>query len=252
MAASSSIEWTEATWNPVTGCNKVSQGCKHCYADRLAHRLKAMGNPRYAQGFEVTLHHDLVRLPLAWKKPKRIFVNSMSDLFHEEVPLEFVRSLFETMEEAHWHTFQILTKRADRLLTLSSFLPWPKNIWMGVSVEQQDCTWRIDRLRAVPAAIRFLSCEPLLGPLTLDLSDIHWVIVGGESGPGARAMDVEWAGQILHQCQATRTPFFLKQLGGTMNKRGKDQAILNGQLWREMPLFPGDQPSQRIVGSAAF
>jgi protein gp37 len=235
MAGASSIEWTQATWNPVTGCDKVSQGCKHCYADRMARRLKLMGNLRYADGFAVRLHQDLVDAPLVWRRPRRIFVNSMSDLFHQAVPLDFIRRLFATMAEANWHTFQILTKRADRLADLAGDLEWPGNVWMGVSVECQDVAWRIDRLRHVPAHIRFLSCEPLLGPLDLDLDGIHWVIVGGESGPGARPMDLDWARGIRSQCWAAGVPFFLKQLGGKINKRGHDQARLDGELLHELP-----------------
>lgn len=235
MASNSSIEWTQATWNPVTGCTKVSPGCKHCYADRLAHRLKAMGNPRYVRGFEVTLHEDLIYLPLRWRQPLLIFVNSMSDLFHEVVPLDFIQSVFTTMRSAHWHTFQILTKRAERLAEIAPFLPWSQNIWMGVSIERQDYVWRIDYLRQVPAAVKFLSCEPLLGPLDLDLSAIDWVIVGGESGPGARPMNLDWARSIREQCQAVGVPFFLKQLGGVVDKHGKEHALLDGRLWREMP-----------------
>ncbi|MBI4312500.1 MAG: phage Gp37/Gp68 family protein [Chloroflexi bacterium] len=235
MASKSSIEWTQATWNPVTGCSKVSPGCKHCYAERLARRLKAMGNPRYSRGFQVTLHHDLVDLPLKWRDPRQIFVNSMADLFHEKVPLDFIESVFVTMQLAHWHTFQILTKRAERLAELAPSLPWPTNVWMGVSVERQDYTRRIDHLRNVPAAVRFLSCEPLLGPLQLDLTGINWVIVGGESGPGARPMNLEWASGIREQCQAAGVPYFLKQLGGVIDKRGHDKALLEGRLWRELP-----------------
>ncbi len=235
MAAISSIEWTQATWNPVTGCNKVSPGCKHCYAERLAKRLHLMGNPRYTIGFAVTLHQDLIDLPLRWRQPRTIFVNSMSDLFHEKVPLDFIRATFDTMNAAHWHTFQILTKRAERLSELAPRLSWPKNVWMGVSVEQQDYEWRVGHLRQVPAAVRFLSCEPLLGPLQLELNGIDWVIVGGESGPGARAMKPAWAADIRDQCSAAGVPFFLKQLGGVIDKRGKDKAVLDGRLWRGMP-----------------
>ena len=235
MGDNSSIEWTQATWNPVTGCTKVSPGCKHCYADRMATRLKAMGNPRYTHGFRLTLHEDLLDLPLRWRRPRTIFVNSMSDLFHEDVPLEFIQSVFATMQAAHWHVFQVLTKRSARLAELQSQLPWPANVWMGVSVEHQDYVWRIDHLRTVPAAVRFLSCEPLLGPLDLDLRGIDWAIVGGESGPGARPMDLDWARSIRDQCQAAGVAFFLKQLGGTIHKRGHGRALLDGRQWREMP-----------------
>ena len=235
MALASSIEWTQATWNPVTGCNKVSPGCKHCYAERLARRLQAMGNPRYANGFAVTLHPDLVDLPLRWQRPKLVFVNSMSDLFHERVPLPFISQVFDTMATARWHVFQILTKRAERLACVAPHLKWPPNAWMGVSVECQDYVRRVDLLRKVPAAVRFLSCEPLLGPITLDLHGISWVIVGGESGPHARPMAMEWAQSIRDQCVAANVPFFLKQLGGAIHKRGKDEARLDGRLWHQMP-----------------
>jgi len=194
-----------------------------------------MGNPRYTDGFALTLHRDLVDLPLRWHRPKMIFVNSMSDLFHEDIPLGFIQSVFGTMKAARHHIFQILTKRADRLAELSSELPWPSNVWMGVTVERADYTFRVDRLRQVPARTRFLSCEPLLGPLDLDLSGIGWVIVGGESGPGARPMDLGWARSIRDQCNNGRVPFFLKQLGGEMDKRGHERAVLDGIRWQEMP-----------------
>ncbi len=235
MAGTSSIEWTQATWNPVTGCTKVGPGCGHCYAERMAHRLQAMGNPRYAHGFDVTLHHDLVDLPLRWRQPRVIFVNSMSDLFHEAVPVSFIQSVFATMRTAHEHVFQILTKRAERLATLAPALPWPENVWMGVSVERQDYVWRVDCLRQVPSAVRFLSCEPLLGPLQLDLGAVDWVIVGGESGPKARPMDLIWTRSLRDQCQSSGVAFFLKQLGGAMDKRGKEKALLDGTLCREFP-----------------
>ncbi len=238
MGSVSHIEWTQATWNPVTGCTKVSQGCKHCYAERLARRLQAMGNFRYRNGFRLTLHPDLLDLPLRWTTPRLIFVNSMSDLFHENVPLAFIQAVFRTMERAHWHIFQVLTKRAQRLADLTSVLVWPENVWVGVSVERQDVVWRVDCLRQVPAVVRFLSCEPLLGPLVLDLTGIHWVIVGGESGPGARPMDLAWARAIRDQCLAAGVPFFLKQLGGAWDKRGHERALLDGRLWRQMPPLP--------------
>ena len=235
MGGASSIEWTEATWNPATGCTKVSAGCKNCYAERFARRLKAMDNPRYARGFEVTLHSDLLDLPLRWRQPRVIFVNSMSDLFHEAIPLSFIQSVFATMQAAHWHAFQVLTKRAERLSELAAILPWPGNVWMGVSVERQDYAWRVDLLRRVPAAVRFVSCEPLLGPLSIDLKGVGWVIVGGESGPHARPMHPAWARALRDQCKSSGVPFFLKQLGGAIDKRGKDQALLDGRLWRQMP-----------------
>jgi protein gp37 len=194
MGAKSAIEWTDATWNPVTGCTKVSPGCKYCYAERLAVHLQAMGNPRYRQGFALTLHPDQLTLPLRWRRPKRIFVNSMSDLFHEAVPDEFIRQTFEVMAQAHWHIFQILTKRAERLAVLAPQLAWPPNVWQGVSVENAHYTWRIEHLQRVPAAVRFLSVEPLLGPIdALPLEGIHWIIVGGESGPQHRPI-APWRG----------------------------------------------------------
>lgn len=233
MAQMTSIEWTQATWNPVTGCTKVSPGCKHCYAERMARRLHAMGQPRYADGFRLTLQDDLVEQPLRWRTPRRIFVNSMSDLLHPDVPEEFIRRVFRTMEKAHWHQFQILTKRPERLDALNSF-DWPANVWMGVSVENEDYIWRIEHLRAVPAAVRFLSLEPLLGPLrALPLAGIHWVIVGGESGPRARPMDPEWVRQIRSRCLERGVPFFFKQWGGTRKSRtGRE---LDGRTWSQFP-----------------
>jgi protein gp37 len=234
MGANSHIEWTEATWNPVTGCTKVSAGCKNCYAERLALRLQAMGNGRYKNGFRVTLHEDVVDLPRTWKRPRRIFVNSMSDLFHPAVPIRFIRRVFETMAECPQHTFQILTKRSDRVRKLSAKLPWPDNVWMGVSVEDSRVLHRVDDLREVPAAVRFLSCEPLIGSLTgLSLTGIHWVIVGGESGPRARAMNVQWVRGIFRICRKERVPFFFKQWGGVQKHRtGRE---LGGRTYDEMP-----------------
>ncbi|MBI2467582.1 MAG: phage Gp37/Gp68 family protein [Candidatus Rokubacteria bacterium] len=221
MGDHTGIEWTDATWNPVTGCTKVSPGCKHCYAERLALRLRAMGNPRYRRGFAVTLQPDLLSLPLRWRQPRRIFVNSMSDLFHEAVPDDYVRRVFDVMEQADWHIFQILTKRSERLMSLASRLPWPRHVWQGVSVENARYTWRIVHLRRVPAAVRFLSIEPLLGPiLDLPLDGIHWVIVGGESGGGRREMAAEWVREIREQCLAAGIPFFFKQWGGRTPKAG--------------------------------
>ncbi|BCX02240.1 MAG: hypothetical protein KatS3mg053_0178 [Candidatus Roseilinea sp.] len=215
MATQTSIEWTEATWNPLTGCSKVSPGCKYCYAERFALRLQAMGVDKYRNGFKITLHADALEEPLRWAQPKLVFVNSMSDLFHEAVPLEFIQRVFDVMRQAHWHHFQVLTKRSARLAELSSLLTWPPNVWMGVSVEDARYIYRIDHLRQTAAAIRFISCEPLLGPLlNLPLEGIHWVIVGGESGPSARPIKAEWVRQIRDQCQAKDIPFFFKQWGG--------------------------------------
>jgi protein gp37 len=234
MASHSNIEWTEMTWNPVTGCTKVSQGCKHCYAERMAKRLKAMGAKRYRNEFQVTLHRDLVDLPKKWRQPRTVFVNSMSDLFHDDIPTDFIRSVFETMAACPQHTFQVLTKRGERLRELGPLLPWPGNVWMGVSVENKSVLERIVHLLDTPARIRFLSCEPLLGPLpALPLGGIDWVIVGGESGPKSRPMRAEWVLDILHQCRAARVPFFFKQWGGVRKDLTGRQ--LNGRLYNEMP-----------------
>jgi len=233
--ARSSIEWTELTWNPVTGCTKISAGCRHCYAERMAVRLQAMGQPAYASGFELTLHPDKLRQPLEWKKPSVIFVNSMSDLFHEGVPVEFIQAVFDTMRRASWHQFQILTKRAKRLEELSPILEWPSNIWMGVTVERQDYTPRMDHLRRTGARIKFVSCEPLLGPIpNLDLTGIDWVIVGGESGPNARPMHPDWVREIRDQCALAGVPFFFKQWGGRNKKRAG--RCLDGRFWNETPV----------------
>lgn len=240
MALNSNIEWTESTWNPVTGCTKISPGCAHCYAERIALRLKAMGQPNYVNGFEVSLHENSLDLPLHWKKHHVVFVNSMSDLFHEDVPLSFIKRVFAIMEKASWHKFQILTKRAERLAELAPKLPWPENIWMGVTVENSDYVHRIDYLRKVNAFIRFLSLEPLLGPLpNLNLSGINWIIVGGESGPNARPMKEEWIHEILDQCKQNNVPFFFKQWGGRNKK--KTGRLLNGKLYNEMPSIVDNQ-----------
>lgn len=232
--AQSSIEWTESTWNPLTGCTKISPGCKFCYAERMAKRLQGMKQPRYANGFELTLHEDVLELPLSWRKPQRIFVNSMSDMFHKDVPESFIQNTFDVMRRAAWHQFQVLTKRSDRLLELSPAIAWPRNVWMGVSVERQDYMSRIDDLRGTGAAVKFLSLEPLLGPLRdLDLGGIDWVIVGGESGPGARPMDEQWVLDIRAQCRAAGVPFFFKQWGG-FNKK-KSGRLLEGRTWDEWP-----------------
>lgn len=234
MGDNSAIEWTDATWNPVTGCTKVSPGCKHCYAERLSVRLQAMGNPRYRNGFAVTLHPIQLALPIRWAQPRRIFVNSMSDLFHEAIPEEFIRLAFEVMVKADWHIFQILTKRAERLAELAPRLPWPRHVWQGVSIENTKYTWRIAYLQKVPSAVRFLSIEPLLGPIPrLPLDGIHWVIVGGESGSHHRPLDPEWVRDIRDQCLAAQVPFFFKQWGGRTPKAGG--RLLDGRLYDEMP-----------------
>lgn len=234
MAQKSSIEWTESTWNPITGCSKISPGCKFCYAERMAKRLKAMSSENYINGFKLTLHEHVLELPLTWKKPQTIFVNSMSDLFHKNVPLVFIQKMFEVMNKAHWHIFQILTKRSDRLLELNNKLTWTENIWMGVSVENQDYTFRIDDLRKTDAHTKFLSIEPLIGQITkLNLNNIDWVIVGGESGPGARPMKEEWVITIKDICKNSGVPFFFKQWGG-VNKK-KNGRLLEGRTWDEMP-----------------
>ena len=234
MGDNSAIEWTDATWNPVTGCTKVSPGCKNCYAERLALRLRAMGNPRYRAGFAPTLHPDQLTLPLRWRRPRRIFVNSMSDLFHETVPDDFIHQVFEIMKRADWHTFQILTKRNRRLAAVAPGLFWAPNIWQGVSVENARYTRRVLDLQTVPSVVRFLSVEPLLGPIPhLPLEGIDWVIVGGESGGRPRPMAPEWACQIRDQCREARVPFFFKQWGGRTPKAGG--RVLDGRTWDEMP-----------------
>ncbi|HAX99434.1 MAG TPA: hypothetical protein DCY12_11245 [Candidatus Atribacteria bacterium] len=235
MGANSSIEWTESTWNPVTGCTKISEGCAHCYAERMAIRLKAMGQKNYAQGFNVTLHPHILDVPLKWKKPRMIFVNSMSDLFHNAVPLSFIQQAFDVMNQAHWHRFQILTKRAERLADIAPHLHWSPNIWMGVTVESASYLCRLEYLRQVPAAVKFLSLEPLLTPIQFsNLTGIDWVIVGGESGPGARPMEEAWVISILEQCQEARVPFFFKQWGGVIKKRAG--RLLNGRTYDELPV----------------
>jgi protein gp37 len=234
MAEKSAIEWTSSTWNPVTGCRKTSPGCMHCYAERMARRLQAMGQKNYAQGFEVTLHPHCLDLPLSWKRPQLIFVNSMSDLFIDQVPDNFILDVFQTMNRATWHTFQVLTKRSERLCELASTLPWAENIWMGVSVETNEYTHRIEHLRGTGASVKFLSLEPLLGPIPeLDLHGIDWVIVGGESGPGARAMKEDWVIDIREQCVRSDVPFFFKQWGGVRKKAAGRE--LQGRTWDEMP-----------------
>ena len=234
MANSSHIEWTDATWNPVTGCSKISPGCKFCYAERLARRLQAMGQKNYRNGFEVTLQPHMLEHPLQWRQPRRVFVNSMSDLFHPAVPADYVNRAFDVMRRAHWHQYQLLTKRSDRLLALDPVLNWQPQIWMGVSIENEDYLYRIEHLRRTGAHIKFLSIEPLLGPLRkLNLRGIDWVIVGGESGPGARPMDSAWVREIRALCTRAGVPFFFKQWGGVFKKRmGR---VLDHRTWDEMP-----------------
>ncbi len=231
----SRIEWTEATWNPVTGCHQVSPGCAHCYAKTFAERWRGIAGHPYEQGFDLRLWPDRIEQPLKWKKPRTIFVNSMSDLFHESIPLDFISRVFDVMVAADQHVFQILTKRQDRLVQVASELPWPPNVWMGVSIENRRFVDRAERLREVPAAVRFISAEPLLGPLEgLDLAGIHWVIAGGESGPRNRPVRAAWVRALLEQCARADVPFFFKQWGGRTPKAGGRD--LDGRTWDEMPL----------------
>jgi protein gp37 len=235
MVRVSNIEWTDMTWNPVTGCTKVSSGCKHCYAEAMAKRLQAMGSERYKDGFKLRIHEDLVRLPLQWKRPRRVFVNSMSDLFHPDVPIDFLRRVFETMNLASQHQFQVLTKRPDRLIEVADLLNWTENVWMGVSVENQQHAFRSEILSKVPAAIRFISAEPLIGAIDdLPLEGIHWVIVGGESGPKARPMREEWAMGVYQQCVASNVAFFFKQWGGVQKHRNGREFL--GRTFDEYPV----------------
>ncbi len=234
MAQASAIEWTNATWNPVTGCAKISPGCKHCYAERMAGRLQAMGVPQYRNGFRLTLQPDALDVPKCWKKPRLVFVNSMSDLFHPDVPLEFIQRVFAVMEEASQHQYQVLTKRPEIALACADRLPWPENVWLGTSIESALYTHRIGSLVRIPAKVRFLSVEPLLGPIPrLPLRGIHWVIVGGESGPGARPMHESWVLQIKDRCAERGVAFFFKQWGGVNKKRAGRS--LEGRTWDEWP-----------------
>lgn len=231
------IQWTEMTWNPITGCTKISDGCLNCYAARMAKRLKAMGNPRYINEFAVTVHKDLLEVPLDIKQPKMIFVNSMSDLFHKDVPDDIIIKVFETMNKAHWHTFQVLTKRPERVLEMDQvgLLKWSPNIWMGTTVENDKYVDRIDKLRETKANIKFLSCEPLLGSLKdISLEEIDWVIVGGESGPKSREMKKEWVLELKDLCEKHGVAFFFKQWGG-INKK-KSGRLLDGKTYDEYPL----------------
>lgn len=225
----SNIEWTDRTWNPSTGCNKVSKGCQFCYAEVVTQRF----SHHFKNGFEFTVHPERLDHPRRWRKPSRIFVNSMSDLFHEQMPLEFLQQLFKVMQDCPQHIFQILTKREGRLLELAPHLPWAENIWMGVSVENQQQVGRIEALRQTEAHVRFLSCEPLLGPLQLDLHGIHWVITGGESGPHHRPIETEWVRSIRDQCQTQQVAFFHKQWGGLRPTSGG--RMLDGQTYDTMP-----------------
>ncbi len=235
------------TWNPVTGCTKVSQGCKHCYAERMAKRLLAMGSPRYRHGFKLTTHPDLIDAPRRWRQPRMIFVNSMSDLFHEEVPLEFIQRVFETMSACPQHVFQVLTKRSSRLRSVARELPCSPNVWMGVSVEAEDVLHRVEDLRQVPAAVRFLSCEPLIGPLPcLDLQGIHWVIAGGESGPKSRTVEIEWVREIRDRCESAGVAFFFKQWGGV--RKHTTGRVLDGNLYGGFPA--GERPATDRVAES--
>jgi protein gp37 len=234
MAENSSIEWTDATWNPVRGCTKISPGCKHCYAERFAERFRGVKAHPFEQGFDLRLVPEKLGEPLRWKTAKRIFVNSMSDLFHDRVPLDYIQSVFRVMNEADWHQYQVLTKRAERLEAIAGELPWAPHIWMGVSVESKDYLWRIDHLRRTKAQVKFLSIEPLLGPLgKINLCGIDWAIIGGESGPGARPMNEEWVLDIRDQCLRANVAFFFKQWGGVFKKKtGRE---LEGRTWDQMP-----------------
>lgn len=233
-AAGSAIEWTDATWNPVTGCTQVSPGCDHCYALTFAERFRGVPNHPYEQGFDLKLWPGRLELPRRWKKPRRIFVNSMSDLFHADVPDEFIRHVFDTMVQANQHTYQILTKRPQRLARLGQSLPWPPHIWMGVSVESNDYAWRADYLRRIPAAVRFISAEPLIGPVDkLNLEDLHWVITGGESGYGHRPCDPDWVRDVRDRCTTAGVAYFHKQWGGRTPKAGG--RMLDGRTWDEQP-----------------
>ncbi len=249
MSSQSTIEWTDATWNPVTGCTKVSPGCAHCYAETFAERFRGVPGHPYEQGFDLKLWTERLELPLRWKKPRMIFANSMSDLFHEDVPDAFILKVFGTMLRADWHVFQVLTKRPERAVEMSSRLPWPNNVWMGTSVENQRFTSRVDQLRMTGARTKFLSCEPLLGPLVLNFDGIDWVIAGGESGPGARVMRPEWVRSIRDQCSTAAVPFFFKQWGayndgGVRVGKSKAGRLLDGETFDQ---FPSAAQRKRIL-----
>lgn len=250
VADKSSIEWTEATWNPTTGCDRISPGCDNCYALTLAKRLKAMGNPKYqvdgdprtsGPGFGVTVHEDALDLPRRWHGPRTVFVDSMSDLWHARVPAGFIQRVFDVMADTPQHTYQLLTKRPRRLARMAPDLPWPRNVWIGVSIERQEQAWRVAELRKVPAAVRFISAEPLLGPLNLNLDGIHWLIAGGESGPNHRPMDERWALELRDQCASSGIAFFFKQWGGARAKTGGRE--LEGRTWDDMPDQPPNEPT---------
>ena len=249
--AESNIEWTELTWNPVTGCNKISPGCKYCYAEVMSKRLKAMGTEKYKDGFKIKTHADSLNIPFTWKKSKVVFVNSMSDLFHPEVPVEFIQAVFLVMNQTPQHTYQVLTKRSDRLLELSSLLNWTPNIWMGVSVENEKYTFRVEELSKTPAKVKFISVEPLIGPVrTLQLDQINWVIVGGESGHKARPLKKAWIEFIKNQCDEKQIPFFFKQWGkpkfnidptdptiqSDHPQHAKGGCQLDGKVYRQLPV----------------
>jgi len=234
MSLKSKIEWTENTWNPITGCTKISEGCQNCYAYKMALRLQKMGNEKYEDGFDLRVHENCFDTPLTWKKPSRIFVNSMSDLFHADVPIECIKKIFEVMNKAHWHTFQLLTKRAERLSEVSKELNWSENIWVGVTVENNKNKNRIDYLRDIPAIVKFISFEPLLDDVgEVDLKNIDWAIVGGESGCRAREIDEQWILNIKNQCEIQDVLFYFKQWGGTNKK--KSGRLLLGKTWNAMP-----------------
>ncbi len=243
--STSKIEWTESTWNPITGCTKISPGCQYCYAEKLSKRLMAMGQPNYRNGFQLTLQPHMLEKPLTWKKPQIILVNSMSDIFHKQVPIEYIHKIFDVIERASWHQFQLLTKRSKRMMELSPRLKWPANLWMGVSIENNDYTFRIDHLTQTQGKIKFLSIEPLLGPLpNLNLTNVDWAIVGGESGPNARPIEKTWVEDILKQCKKANVPFFFKQWGGKNKK--KTGRSLNGKTWDELPFYQNEMiPSQK-------
>ncbi|MBI2954997.1 MAG: phage Gp37/Gp68 family protein [Chloroflexi bacterium] len=241
----SKIEWTSVTWNPITGCSKASPGCKNCYAERMALRLRAMGQAKYRNGFQLTLHPDTLELPLSWKKPSLVFVGSMTDIFHDDVPFDYIEKILNTMRRASWHTFQVLTKRSARLLELRTLISWPDNVWVGVTVEDQQHTFRIDHLRRVDARVRFLSVEPLLGPIDdVDLTGIDWLIVGGESGPGARPVAEEWVIGLRDKCEASNVPFFFKQWGGV--NKGATGRKLQGKIYDQRPVTSNQSPNRQF------